>query len=57
MKSVNSINLIDVGLQSVMAYVYIGSRTQLFGSDTTKSFLNKRNLKPYSDSICSEKIG
>jgi hypothetical protein len=41
MKSINSIDLIDVGLQSVMTYVYIGSRTQLYGSDTTKSFLIK----------------
>jgi hypothetical protein len=28
-------------LQSAMTYVYIGSRTELFGSNTTKSFLNK----------------
>jgi hypothetical protein len=40
-----------------MTYIYIGSRTQLFESDTIKSFLNKRNIKSYSDSICSEKIG
>jgi hypothetical protein len=55
MKSVNSIDCVDVDLQSAMSYVYIGSMTQLFGSDTTKSFLNKQNLKPYSDSICSGK--
>jgi hypothetical protein len=42
-------------LQSVVTYVYIGSRMQLFGSDMTKSFLNKRNLKPYSDFICYRK--
>jgi hypothetical protein len=38
-----------------MTYVYIGSRTQLFGLDMTKSFLKKHNVKPYSDSICSGK--
>jgi hypothetical protein len=32
--------------QSAMTYVYIGSMTQLFDSDTRKSFLNKLNLKP-----------
>jgi hypothetical protein len=29
----------------------------LFDSYTCKSFLNKLNLKPYSDSICSGKTG
>jgi hypothetical protein len=55
MKSRNLIDCIDVGLQSAMTYVYICSRIRLFESDTTKSFLNKQILKPYSDSICSEK--
>jgi hypothetical protein len=41
MKSVNSIDSVDDDLQSAMTYVYIGSRTQLFGSDTIKSFQNK----------------
>jgi hypothetical protein len=57
MKSSNSIDCVDDRLQSTMSYVYIGSKTQLFESDTTKSFLNNRNLKPYSDSTLSEKIG
>jgi hypothetical protein len=30
-------------LQSTVTYTYIGNRTQLFGSNTTKSSLNKRN--------------
>jgi hypothetical protein len=34
-KSRISIDLIDIRLQLVMTYVYIGSKTQLFGSDTT----------------------
>jgi hypothetical protein len=37
-------------LESALTYTYIGSRMQLFESDTTESFLNKQNLKPYSDS-------
>jgi hypothetical protein len=41
MKSSNLIDLVDDRLQSVVTYVYIGSRTQLFELDTTKSFLNK----------------
>jgi hypothetical protein len=41
MKSVNSIDLVGDDLQSAVTCVYIGSMTQLFGSDTTKSFLNK----------------
>jgi hypothetical protein len=41
MKSRNSIDCVDDDLQSVMTYVYIGSRTQLFELDMTKSFLNK----------------
>jgi hypothetical protein len=28
-----------------MTYIYIGSRTQQFGSDKTKSFLNEQNLQ------------
>jgi hypothetical protein len=40
-----------------MTYTYVGSMTYLFESDTTKSFLNKLNLKTYSDSLCSGKIG
>jgi hypothetical protein len=41
MKSINSIDCVDDGLQSVVTYTYIGSRTQLFESNTIKSFLNK----------------
>jgi hypothetical protein len=41
MKSCNSIDLVGDDLQLVVTYVYIGSRTQLFDSYTTKSFLNK----------------
>jgi hypothetical protein len=41
MKSVNSIDLVGDDLQSVVTYVYVASSTQLFRSDTTKSFLNK----------------
>jgi hypothetical protein len=41
MKIVKSIDLVGDVLQSVVTYVYIGSRTQLFESDTSKSFLNK----------------
>jgi hypothetical protein len=41
MKSVNLIDLVGDRLQSTMTYVYIGSMTQLFELDTTKSFLNK----------------
>jgi hypothetical protein len=52
-----SINLIDVGLQLAVTYEYIGTRMHLFELDTTKSFLIKQNLKPYSDSICSRKTG
>jgi hypothetical protein len=43
MKSINSIDCVDVILQSVMTY--------------NKYFLDKLNLKPYSYSICSAKIG
>jgi hypothetical protein len=57
MKSVNSIDLVGDDLQSAMTFIYIGSRTQLFDSYTTKSFLNKQNLKPYSDSTLSIKTG
>jgi hypothetical protein len=39
-----------------VTYVYIGSRTQLFELDTTKSFLNKQNFKLYSESILSVKL-
>jgi hypothetical protein len=46
MKSCNSIECVGDDLLSAMSYVYIGSRTQLFESDTTKYFLNKRNFKP-----------
>jgi hypothetical protein len=55
MKSINLIDCVGVRLQSTVIYTYIGSRTYLFGSDMTKSFLNKLNLKPYSDSIFSKK--
>jgi hypothetical protein len=41
MKSVNSIDLVGDDLQSSVTYVYIGSRTHLFDSYMTKSFLNK----------------
>jgi hypothetical protein len=57
MKSINSIDCVGVRLQSFMTYTYIGSRTKLFESDMTKSFLNKLNLKPYSDSIYGGKTG
>jgi hypothetical protein len=57
MKNINLIDCVGFGLQSVMTYIYIGRMMQLFESDTTKSFLNKLNLKSYSDSICSGKIG
>jgi hypothetical protein len=57
MKIIDSIDLVGDDLQSAVTYVYIGSRTQLFESDTTKSFLNKQNFKPYSDSTLSIKIG
>jgi hypothetical protein len=40
-KSCNLIDLVDDGLQSVMTYVYIGSRMQLLDSYMTKSFLNQ----------------
>jgi hypothetical protein len=53
MKIINLIDCLGVRLRSAMTYVYIGSRTKLFELDTTKFFLNKQNLKPYSDSICS----
>jgi hypothetical protein len=57
MKIIDSIDLVGDDLQSAVTYVYIGSRTQLFESDTTKSFLNKQNFKPYSDSTLSIKTG
>jgi hypothetical protein len=57
MKNRILIDCVDDDLQSAMTYVYISSRTQLFGSDTTKSFLNKQNLKPYLDSIYYGKTG
>jgi hypothetical protein len=57
MKSVNSIDLVGDDLQLVVTYVYIGSRTQLFDSYMIKSFLNKQNLKSYSDSTLSVKVG
>jgi hypothetical protein len=41
MKIVKSIDFVGDVLQSAVTYVYIGSRTQLFESDTSKSFLNK----------------
>jgi hypothetical protein len=50
-KIINSIDCVDVRLQSVMTYTYICSRTQLFESNTVKFFLNKLNLKPYSNSM------
>jgi hypothetical protein len=43
--------------QSAVAYIFIGYKTQLFDTDKGKSFQNKLNLKSYSDSICSKKIG
>jgi hypothetical protein len=43
---INSIDCVGVRLQSAMTYVYIGNKTQLFESDTRKSFLNKLNLQP-----------
>jgi hypothetical protein len=49
--------LVGDDLQSAVTYVYIGSRTQLFESDTTKSFLNKQNFKPYLDTTLSKKTG
>jgi hypothetical protein len=55
MKIKDSIDCVGIRLQSAVTYTYIGSRTYLFESDKTKSFLNKLNLKSYSDSICSEK--
>jgi hypothetical protein len=55
MKIKDWIECIDVGLQSVVTYTYIGSMTLLFELDTTKFFLNKLNLKSYLDSICSGK--
>jgi hypothetical protein len=57
MKIIDSIDCVCVRLQSAKTYTYIGSRTYLFESDTTKSFLNKLNLKFYLDSIYSEKTG
>jgi hypothetical protein len=56
MKSINLINCVDIRLQSVVTYTYIGNMTYLFGSDTIKSFLNKLNLKSYSDYIYSRII-
>jgi hypothetical protein len=56
MKKIILIDCVCVRLQSVVTYIYIDGRTQLFESDTTKSFLNKLNLKYYSDPIYSEKI-
>jgi hypothetical protein len=41
MKSRNLMDCVDDSLQSAVSYVYIGSMTQLFQSDMTKSFLNK----------------
>jgi hypothetical protein len=57
MKNRNSIDCVDVGLQSAVTYIYIGSRAYLFDSYTTKSFPNKQNFKPYSDSTLSVKTG
>jgi hypothetical protein len=57
MKNINSIDCVGVRLQSAVTYTYIGSMTQLFEPNTTKCFLNKLNVKPYSDSICSGKTG
>jgi hypothetical protein len=57
MKNISLIDCVGVELQSVVTYTYIGSRTYLFESDTTKSFLNKLNHKSYLDTICFEKIG
>jgi hypothetical protein len=56
MKIINSIDCVDIYLQLAMTYTYI-SMTQFFELDTTKSFLNKLNLKPYSDSIYFRKTG
>jgi hypothetical protein len=55
MKINDLIECVGVGLQSIMTYTYIGSRMYLFESDMTKYFLNKLNLKPYSNYICSGK--
>jgi hypothetical protein len=57
LKIVNLIDFVGDVLQSIVTYVYIGSRMQLLESDRTKSFLNKRNFKPYSDSTLSVKTG
>jgi hypothetical protein len=57
MKNISLIDCVGVRLQSAMTYTYIGSRTLLFESNMTKSFLNKLNLKHYSDSICFGKTG
>jgi hypothetical protein len=57
MKIINSIDCIVIRLQSAITYTYIGSRTYLFELDMTKSFLNKLNLKIYSDFICPGKTG
>jgi hypothetical protein len=46
MKNISLIDCVGVGLQSVVIYTYIGSKTYLFESDTIKSFINKLNLKP-----------
>jgi hypothetical protein len=54
-KIINLVDCVGVGLQSTVPYTYICSRTELFKLDMTKSFINKQNLKPYSDSICSMK--
>jgi hypothetical protein len=42
--------------QDNVPYIYIGSRTRLFRTDMTKSFLNEQNFKPYSDCTLFEKI-
>jgi hypothetical protein len=57
MKNIYSIDYVDVRLQSAVTYIYIGNMMYLFESDTIKSFLNKLNIKPYLNSICSGKIG
>jgi hypothetical protein len=57
MKNISLIDCVGVGLQSVVTYTYIASKTYLFESGMTKCLLNKLGLKPYSESICSRKIG
>jgi hypothetical protein len=57
MKNLSLIDCVGVRLQSAVTYTYIGSMMYLIESDMTKYFLNKLNLKYYSDSICYGKTG